>query len=262
MIRSWADSSALRHRRDDLAARVEALVEAYPPPLVLTEVTGIGVRTCARFRTQVTGKHFAGAAHSAPCAGVAPVTRRSGTSIRGEHTSRSENKKLKRALFLPAFSALDRPHSRAYDDRKRAEGKRRNRALVALARRRSDVLFACSGTQPPARTRTPEHGRSGTQPSPGLLQSFPPLRLLGVFSPRAAIPRPLSAAAPPPSCRCARPPSMSKRVGSLASVKGRPAFRMVAGPVGPDVAAFTSAGPLEPKAAFARPESRRCRVRG
>ena len=36
---------------------------------------------------------------------------------------------------------LIRP-SRTYYDRKRAEGKRHNHALIALARRRSDVLFA------------------------------------------------------------------------------------------------------------------------
>ncbi|RNL50488.1 IS110 family transposase, partial [Arthrobacter oryzae] len=32
--------------------------------------------------------------------------------------------------------------SREYYDRKRAEGKRHNQALIALARRRCDVLFA------------------------------------------------------------------------------------------------------------------------
>lgn len=115
-----------------------------PHPLhkVLTSVPGIGVRTCARILTEVTGKHFASAAHLASYAGIAPVTRRSGTSIRGEHTSRRGNKKLKRALFLSAFAALHHPPSRAYYDRKRAEGKRHNQALIALARRRSDVLFA------------------------------------------------------------------------------------------------------------------------
>lgn len=41
-----------------------------------------------------------------------------------------------------AFAALHHPPSRAYYDRKRAEGKRHNQALIALARRRSDVLFA------------------------------------------------------------------------------------------------------------------------
>ncbi|MBD8045438.1 IS110 family transposase [Arthrobacter sp. Sa2BUA2] len=133
---------ALRRQRDEITAQVEALVEAHPLYEVLTSMPGIGVRTCARILTEVTGKHFASAAHLASYAGIAPVTRRSGTSIRGEHPSRRGNKKLKRALFLSAFAALHHPASRAYYDRKRAEGKRHNQAIIALARRRSDVLFA------------------------------------------------------------------------------------------------------------------------
>ena len=133
---------ALRRQRDEIAGQVEALVEAHPLHAVLTSMPGIGVRTCARILTEVTGKHFASAAHLASYAGIAPVTRRSGTSIRGEHPSRRGNKKLKRALFLSAFAALHHPPSRAYYDRKRAEGKRHNQAIIALARRRSDVLFA------------------------------------------------------------------------------------------------------------------------
>ncbi|WP_198405088.1 transposase, partial [Burkholderia humptydooensis] len=45
-------------------------------------------------------------------------TRRSGSSIRGEHPSRRGNKVLKRALFLSAFAALRGPVSRAYYTRK------------------------------------------------------------------------------------------------------------------------------------------------
>jgi hypothetical protein len=50
--------------------------------------------------------------------------------------------RLKRAFFLAAFASLADPVSRAYYDRKRAEGKRHNAALICLARRRCDVLFA------------------------------------------------------------------------------------------------------------------------
>lgn len=103
---------------------------------------GVGVRTAARLLTEVAGKEFPTAGHLAAYAGLAPVTRRSGTSIRGEHPSRRGNKILKRALFLSAFAALRDPESRAYYDRKIAQGKRHNQALIALARRRLDVLFA------------------------------------------------------------------------------------------------------------------------
>ena len=66
----------------------------------------------------------------------------SGSSIRGEHPSRRGNKVLKRALFLSAFAALRDPVSRAYYTRKISQGKRHNQALIALARRRCNVLYA------------------------------------------------------------------------------------------------------------------------
>ncbi|MCV7614128.1 transposase, partial [Micrococcus sp. NPDC055215] len=108
----------------------------------LISMPGVGIRTAARILTEVVGKDFVDAGHLASYAGIAPVTRRSGTSIRGEHVARGGNKRLKRALFLSAFASLSHPPSRAYYDRKRAQGKRHNQALIALARRRTDVLYA------------------------------------------------------------------------------------------------------------------------
>jgi transposase len=132
----------LRRQRMEIAEQVEQLVDAHPLSKVLTSMPGIGFRTVARILTEVSGKHFASAGHLAAYAGLAPVTRRSGTSIRGEHQSRRGNKRLKRVLYLSAFSALRDPISRAYYDRKRAERKTHKQALMALARRRCDVLFA------------------------------------------------------------------------------------------------------------------------
>lgn len=132
----------LRQQRTDIAAEVESIVEAHPLYPVLTSMPGVGVRTCARLLTEITGKHFPTAGHLAAYAGLAPVTRRSGTSIRGESPSRRGNKVLKRALFLSAFAALRDTESRAYYDRKISQGKRHNQALIALARRRRDVLYA------------------------------------------------------------------------------------------------------------------------
>ena len=134
--------ASLIHQRATVATQVEALVEAHPLCPVLTSMPGIGVRTAARILTEVVGKDFRDAGHLASYAGIAPVTRRSGTSIRGEHAAKGGNKRLKRALFLSAFASLNHPPSRAYYDRKRAQGKRHNQAIIALARRRTDVLFA------------------------------------------------------------------------------------------------------------------------
>jgi hypothetical protein len=42
---------------------------------------------------------------------------------------------------LSAFASLA-DHQRAYYDRKRAQGKRHNAALICLARRRTEVIYA------------------------------------------------------------------------------------------------------------------------
>jgi transposase len=107
------------------------------------------------FIAETAGKDFPTAAHLAAYAGLAPVTRRSGASIRGESPPRRGNKHRKRALFLSAFAALRDPTSRAYYDRKTKEGKRHNQALIALARRRRDVLFAMLRDSRPYNPPTP-----------------------------------------------------------------------------------------------------------
>lgn len=137
-----AQLTTLRRQRDEVAAEVERLVDEHPLQPVLTSMPGVGVRTAARLLTEVAGKHCPTAGHLAAYAGLAPVTRRSGSSIRGEYSSRRGNKVLKNAMFLSAFAALRDPDSRAYYDRKINQGKRHNQALLALARRRSDVLYA------------------------------------------------------------------------------------------------------------------------
>lgn len=151
--------ATLTAQRAQVASQVEALVEAHPLSEVLISMPGVGVRTAARILTEVVGKDFADAGHLASYAGIAPVTRRSGTSIRGEHAAKGGNKRLKRALFLSAFASLHHAPSRAYYDRKRGQGKRHNQAIIALARRRCDVLFAMlrDGTlyQDPTEPQTP-----------------------------------------------------------------------------------------------------------
>lgn len=137
-----ASLAQTRSSRDEVLVRTEELVGAHPLFGLLTSLPAVGVRTAARILTEVVGKDFESAGHLALYAGLTPVTWRSGTSIRGDHSSRRGNKVLKRALFLSAFAALKDPLSRAYYDKKRAEHKKHNQALIALARRRCNVLYA------------------------------------------------------------------------------------------------------------------------
>lgn len=146
-------------QRDQVAAEVERMLDAHPLAEVLTSMPGIGVRTGARILLEVgDASAFATSGHLAAYAGLAPVTRRSGSSIRGEHPPKAGNKQLKRAFFLAAFASLSHPPSRAYYDRKRAEGKKHNAALICLARRRVDVLHAM------LRTHTPYQAKPADEP--------------------------------------------------------------------------------------------------
>lgn len=143
-------------QRAETAKQVEEALDAHPLSQLLMSMPGVGIRTAARLLLDVgDGSAFPTAGHLAAYAGLAPVTRRSGTSIRGEHPSRSGNKHLKRALFLSAFAALHDPDSRTYYDRKRAAGKKHNAAIICLARRRVDVLHAMLKTGSYYQPRTP-----------------------------------------------------------------------------------------------------------
>jgi transposase len=142
--------------RAKLATDLEARLEAHPLGPVLTSMPGLGVRTAIKILTIVgDGSAFPTAAHLGAYAGLAPLTRRSGTSIKGETRSQRGNHTLKSALFLSAFASLADPTSRAYYDHKRAQGKRHNAALICLARRRVDVQFAMLRDHTPYQHPTP-----------------------------------------------------------------------------------------------------------
>ena len=156
-----AQLATVRAERDALGKDLEARLEAHPLAEVLTSMPGVGVRTAITWLSIVgDGSGFPTAGHLAAHAGLAPVTRKSGSSIRGESRNQRGNHALKSALLLSAFASPGDPASRAYYDRKRAEGKRHNAAVICLARRRVDVLLAMirTGTtyRPPVTTLTPE----------------------------------------------------------------------------------------------------------
>lgn len=121
---------------------VQALLEDHPLSKVLTSMPGVGARTGARILIEVgDGSNFPTTGHLAAYAGLAPATRSSGSSIRGEQPSRRGNKQLRRVFFLSAFAALGDPVFRAYYDKKITQGIHHIRPLLCLARRRTDVLF-------------------------------------------------------------------------------------------------------------------------
>jgi len=70
-------------------------------------------------------------------------TRGSGKRTGNGRRMRGGNKVLKRVFYQSVFASLrGSPHSRAFYDRNRREGKKHTQALIALARRRVNVLWA------------------------------------------------------------------------------------------------------------------------
>lgn len=147
----------LKQERGELAVEVERILDDFPLRDVLISMPGVGTKTAATILLAIgDGSAFPTAAHLAAYAGIAPVTRRSGKSIRGEHPARSGNKQLKNALFRSAWVASNcDPESAAYYERKRAEGKKHNAAVICLARRRCDVIHAMLRTGTPYQPRQP-----------------------------------------------------------------------------------------------------------
>jgi transposase len=106
-------------------------------------IPGTGARTGARILTEIGDiNRFPTPGHLAAYAGLAPVTRQSGSSINGETRSRRGTHRLKNAMWLSAFCSLHHHRSRHYYARKRSEGKLQNTAITCLARRRCDVIHA------------------------------------------------------------------------------------------------------------------------
>jgi transposase len=140
----------LHERRDALADEIEEVFLSHPFGRLLVSLPGIGPRTGARILAEIgDGTRFANGSKLASYAGLAPVNRQSGTTLNTASKSRRGNHRLKNAMFLAAFASLRSPESKAFYDRKRAEGKRHNAAVICLARRRCNVILAMLRTHQP-----------------------------------------------------------------------------------------------------------------
>ena len=130
--------------RKGVAARRDAALAEMPEAQILMTLPGLGAVTCATFLSEVGDiSRFDSAAKLAAYAGLAPRVRQSGKTVHSVTKPRGGNRRLKRVLVLSASkSILFCDESRAYYDRKRAEGRGYNSAVTALARRRLNVMYA------------------------------------------------------------------------------------------------------------------------
>jgi len=83
--------------------------------------------------------------HLAAYAGLAPMSKDSGKRTSNLHRPQRYNRRLRRAFVMAALTSIraDGPN-RLYYQRKRAERRRHQQAVIALARRRVDVLWAAT----------------------------------------------------------------------------------------------------------------------
>ncbi|MFF4450977.1 IS110 family transposase [Streptomyces sp. NPDC001502] len=112
---------------------------------VISSMPGIGPLLGAEFLAATAGdmSRFGSSDRLASFAGVAPVPRDSGNVSGNLHRPRRYHRGLQRVFYTSALISIRNcDASRRFYERKRAEGKRHTQAVLALARRRVNVLWA------------------------------------------------------------------------------------------------------------------------
>lgn len=112
---------------------------------VITSMPGIGPILGAEFLAATSGDmaFFGSPDRLAGFCGLAPAPRDSGRVSGNLHRPKRYHRGLQRVFYQSALIAIQRHReSRVFYDRKRAEGKRHTQAVIALARRRINVLWA------------------------------------------------------------------------------------------------------------------------
>jgi transposase len=135
---------ALKRRVDELDRELEQRFYARPEAPILSSFPGMGPILGSEFLVAVGDvSAFGSADRLAAYAGLVPAVRDSGKRVGNHRKGRGGNRVLKRVFYQSAFSSMRSiPASRAFYDRKRSEGKRHTQAVIALARRRVNVLWA------------------------------------------------------------------------------------------------------------------------
>lgn len=136
------EALATRERLNRLDHELQALLDRHPDAALIRSLPGMGAVLTAEFIAEAGSvARFRSADALAAAAGIAPVLKQSGNT-RFLRRALGGNKALKRVFYQSAFCSLSHPLSRAFYDRKRREGKRHHQAVIALARRRVNVLWA------------------------------------------------------------------------------------------------------------------------
>jgi len=136
---------ALNTEIAEIDAMIEDRFRQHRHAAVMLTLPGFGPILAAEFLAATGGQMaaFGTADRLAGYAGLAPVPRDSGRIHGNLRRPRRYHRGLLRSNYLAAMASLPVcPESKRYYQRKRAEGKRHEQALLCLARRRLNVLWA------------------------------------------------------------------------------------------------------------------------
>jgi Transposase IS116/IS110/IS902 family/Transposase len=121
----------------------------HPYARIIESLPGFGPNLGAEFLVATGGDlaSFATPGRLASYAGLVPVPRDSGRVSGNLHLPKRYNRRLRRVFYIAALSSIRaNGASRQFYDRKRGERLIHSQALLALARRLVDALWACSAT--------------------------------------------------------------------------------------------------------------------
>jgi transposase len=130
----------------DTGKLITAKFREHPQARIIESVPGMGPVLGAQFLVATGGcplQAFASSGRLASYAGLVPVPRDSGRVSGNYHRPKRFNRVLRQVFYMMALSSI-RPEgpSKAFYQRKRDENKLHTQALLALARRMVDVLWA------------------------------------------------------------------------------------------------------------------------
>ena len=116
----------------------------------------MGPKTTPRTMAEIGDiSRFPTPGHLASYSGLAPINKQSGSALHTVHRNQAGNHRLKNALFLAAFVATrSDPRAAACYQQQRNKGKHHNAAIIAVARKRCDIIWAILTTQTPYKPLT------------------------------------------------------------------------------------------------------------
>jgi transposase len=144
------DAITARRRIGELEHQISDGLDRHPDAALVRSLPGMGATLTAEFLAEAGNlDRFTSADQLASAAGLAPVLQQSG-KMNYLRRATAGSKQLKFIFYQSAFCAIRTdPLSKAFYQRKRAGGKRHHQALIALARRRINVLYALLRTRQP-----------------------------------------------------------------------------------------------------------------